>query len=123
MDWLWAGIFFAAAAIWLVLKQLAFVRPGIAREFLKQGAKVIDVRRTDEFQSGHLPPAINIPLDELRQRITREVPNKETVLLLHCLGGVRSGMGKKVLRQMGYTNVFNLGSYGRARRIVRASED
>ena len=119
MDWLWILIGVGGVAAWLLWKQLALVRPGIARQYLKQGARVIDVRTTGEFQSRHLPSAINIPLDDLRQQISREVPDRGTVLLLHCAGGVRSGMGQRVLQQMGYAKAFNLGSYGRAQRIVQ----
>ena len=122
MNWLWILMGLGGAAVLFGWKHLALVRPGIAREFLKQGAKVIDVRTAREFNSRHLPPAISIPLDELCQRISGEVPDKETVLLLHCGGGVRSGMGKRVLQQMGYSKVFNLGSYGRAQRILQDSK-
>jgi rhodanese-related sulfurtransferase len=47
-------------------------------------------------------------------------PNKAQPLLLHSVSGTRSGMGKAMLRRMGYPNVFNLGSYGRAERILGA---
>jgi rhodanese-related sulfurtransferase len=122
MDWSWILVGVVGAAAWLGWKQMSFVRPGIAREHVKHGAKVIDVRNRGEFHSRHLPSAINIPLDELSQRIAREMPDKEKTLLLHCAGGVRSGMGKRMLRQMGYTSVFNLGSYGRAQRILEVGE-
>ncbi len=120
MDWLWILAGFVVVAAWLGWKQLTFVSAGMAREFLKNGAKVVDVRGPGEFHSRHLPSAINIPVDQLRQQILTEFPNKETVLLLHCAGGVRSGMGKNLLQQMGYVRVFNLGSYGRAQRILQS---
>ncbi len=110
-----------AVAVWLGFKQLGLVRPAAARIFLQQGARVIDVRTSGEFQSGHLATAINFPLDQLADRVSRAIPNKETVLLLHCGAGVRSGMGKRLLQKMGYSRVFNLGSYGRAQRILRES--
>jgi len=46
------------------------------------------------------------------------VPDKNQVLLLHCLSGTRSGIAKRQLKSMGYQNVFNLGSYGRAGKIL-----
>ena len=122
MDWFWVLMGLGGAVVLFGWKQLALVRPRIAREFLVQGAKVIDVRTAREFQSRHLPSAVNIPLDDLHERISSEVPDKETVLLLHCGGGVRSGMGRRILRQMGYSRVFNLGSYGRAQRILQDSK-
>ena len=104
----------------LLLKRLTLVRPATARECLKKGALVIDVRGQGEFQERHLPAAINIPLGQLREEIARRAPDKAQPLLLHCLSGVRSGMGKSVLQKLGYHSVFNLGSYRRAEKILGA---
>jgi phage shock protein E len=102
----------------VIFKQVNAVKPETAREWLKNGAKVIDVRSEGEFQEKHLPGTINIPLDGLSDEIARVAPNKEQPLLLHCLSGTRSGAGEATLRKMGYRNVFNLGSYGRAEKIL-----
>ena len=51
-----------------------------------------------------------------------ELKDKSRVLLLHCLSGGRSGIAKRQLKGMGYTNVFNLGSYGRAKQIVSGED-
>ena len=107
-------------AAFLLLKRLTLVRPEAARNWLKQGARVIAVRSEGEFKGGHLPGAVNIPLGRLRDEIVRVAPDKDQPLLLHCLSGTRSGMGKSQLKKLGYRNVFNLGSYGRAERIVGA---
>ncbi len=123
MDWLTWTIIGGAVAAFLLFKRLTLVRPDAARAWLKQGARVIDVRSEGEFQQRHLPGAINIPLDRLRDEVARLAPNKEHPLLLHCLSGTRSGMGKAMLRRMGYLKVFNLGSYGRARTILTAQSE
>jgi phage shock protein E len=107
-----------ALAGFVAWKKTRFVRSKTAREWLQKGAKVIDVRNETEFQERHLPGAINIPLGQLREAISRHAPNKDQGLLLHCLGGVRSGMGRGMLKQLGYRNVFNLGSYSRAEKII-----
>ena len=120
MDWHTWTIIGVAVAAFLLLKRLALVRPEAARNWLKQGARVIDVRSEGEFKGGHLPGAVNIPLGRLRDDIARVAPDKDQPLLLHCLSGTRSGMGKAQLKKLGYRNVFNLGSYGRAERIVGA---
>ena len=119
MDWIPVIIVGGVVAAFVGFKQLGLVRAGKARDCLKQGAKVIDVRSPEEFQSGHLDGAVNIPLGDLRDQIARHAPDKDRPLLLHCLGGTRSGMGRRTLRQLGYKNVFNLGSLGRAGRILR----
>jgi phage shock protein E len=115
----WITIGGAVAAV-LVFKRLTLVRPGTAREWLRKGARVIDVRSEGEFRGGHLPGSINIPLDRLRDEIARFAPDKEQALLLHCLSGTRSGMAKALLTKTGYRQVFNLGSYGRAEKILGA---
>jgi phage shock protein E len=107
-----------AIVAFLLLKRLTLVTPATAREWLNKGALVIDVRSEGEFQEQHLPRAINIPLGRLGDEIARRAPDKEQAILLHCLSGTRSGMAKARLKQMGYRNVFNLGSYGRAAGIL-----
>lgn len=121
MNWTFLLILVLGIAIWFALRQMAFVQARTALHHLKQGAKVIDVRNPDEYAARHVRPAINIPLSELDRRITEVAPDKNTILLLHCQGGVRSGMAKRQLERMGYRQVFNLGSYGRAERILKES--
>jgi phage shock protein E len=117
VTWLVIG---GAIAAFLLFKRLMLLGPAAARDWLEKGAIVIDVRSEGEFRERHLPAAINIPLGQLREEIARRAPDKEQPLLLHCLSGGRSGVGKGMLRRMGYRNVFNLGSYGRAEKIVGA---
>ena len=92
-----------------------------ARKHLAAGAKLIDVRTVGEFEGGHISSAINIPLDHIKTGITNTAPDKGTVILLHCRSGRRSGIAVKELRAIGYTNVFNLGSYQQAEKAVQKS--
>jgi len=78
----------------------------------------MDVRSPEEFQAGHVPGAMNLPLGELRDHLPRRVPDKNQALLLHCLSGGRRGIARHQLKSLGYANVFNLGSLAPARRIV-----
>ena len=103
----------------LLLKRLTQASPATAGEWLKKGALVIDVRSEAEYREQHLPGTINIPLDRLGDDIARHAPKKEQPLLLHCRSGARSGMGERILKKMGYANVRNLGSYGRAEKVLR----
>ena len=68
----------------------------------------IDVREPKEYESGHVPGAINIPPSELMNgaKQLKEVP-KETELVLYCVSGSRSNVAMNILRQMGYTNLVN----------------
>jgi len=118
----WIIIIAAVLIAFLLLKRLTQLTPASAREWLNKGALVIDVRSEAEYREQHLPGAINIPLDRLGDEIARHAPNKEQPVLLHCRSGRRSGLGTGVLQKLGYQNVFNLGSYGRAEKIVGAQK-
>jgi phage shock protein E len=112
-----------AVVVFLLLKRLTLVRPATAHEWLNKGALIIDVRTEGEFGERHLPRAINIPLGRLGVEIARRAPDKEQAILLHCLSGTRSGTAKALLKKMGYRSAFNLGSYGRAERILGAANE
>jgi len=119
MNWIPFLIFAGVIAVVFMMKKAGQIPAKDALTCLKNGALVIDVRSHGEFNSGHLPRAINIPLDEIATAVPARVPNKEQVLLLHCASGMRSGMARGKLRSLGYANVFNLGSYGRAESLLR----
>ncbi len=118
MKWTFILIIAAVLAVILLLKRTGQISTKDAQEHLKQGALVIDVRSSGEFGSGHLPDAVNIPLGELVTAVPLQVKDKNQVLLLHCQSGMRSAVGVKKLKGMGYPNVFNLGSLSRAGSIV-----
>ncbi len=67
---------------------------------------LLDVRTPEEFETGSLPDAVNIPLDELRDRID-EIP-KDRPVYLFCAVGQRGYLAYRILSQRGYDNVFNL---------------
>jgi rhodanese-related sulfurtransferase len=113
--------FFVVLAItvaYVLVKRANLISEKEAAARLKEGALVIDVRSRQEFESGHLSQAINIPLDDLDTLLRQEVKDKNQALLLHCASGIRSGMAKKRLEAAGYKNAFNLGSYDRALKIL-----
>ena len=116
----WSSILIAGLvlAVILGLKRLGLVSAATARKYLKEGALVVDVRSAQEFKARHLSMTMNIPLGELQTSLPRRVSDKNQVLLLHCLSGTRSGIARRALKAMGYANVFNLGSYGRAKSIL-----
>jgi rhodanese-related sulfurtransferase len=53
--------------------------------------------------------------------IGKVTPDKQRPVLLHCLSGGRSSIARGVLKRMGY-RAYNLGSLGRARRLVSSSQ-
>jgi rhodanese-related sulfurtransferase len=71
-----------------------------------QNAVVIDVRTPSEYQSGHIPGAKLIPLDEIETRYV-EIPKAETILVV-CQGGTRSAAACEILSQKGFVNLVNI---------------
>ncbi len=68
---------------------------------------IIDVREADEFASGHVDGAINIPLGELaRPGALNSVP-KDTEIITYCRSGSRSQVALQMLNKLGYTKVIN----------------
>ena len=122
MNWTTTLVIAAIGAVVFMIKNTGQISAKDALEKLKAGALVIDVRSSGEFNSRHLPTAINIPLDEIETALPKRVVDKNQVLLLHCASGMRSGMAKSKLKGLGYTNTFNLGSYGRAESILKQSQ-
>lgn len=122
MNWIGWLILGVVIVVLLVLRKAGQISASEAREMLQSGAAVVDVRTTDEFSNGHLPKAINIPLDEIETALPRRFPNRDTAILLHCQSGMRSGVARNKLRALGYAKVFNLGSYARAAQIVARSQ-
>lgn len=118
MKWTTILIIAVALAAILMLKKTGQISSIDAKEHLKNGALVIDVRSPGEFNSGHLPSATNIPLDVIEAAMPARMPDKNQVILLHCQSGMRSGVAVKKLRSLGYTNAFNLGSLSRATAVV-----
>lgn len=71
-------------------------------------AILLDVRTEEEYNEGHIPQSVNIPLHELN-RILNYINNKNTPVFVHCLSGARSAQAAAALKRMGYTNIKNIG--------------
>ena len=69
----------------------------------------IDVRSADEYQSGHVNDAVNIPYTEIGTRIGEVSGDKDALIFVYCRSGRRSGIARETLLALGYTNVVNLG--------------
>ena len=68
---------------------------------------LIDVRTPTEFASGHIPGAINIPVDQIASRLG-EIPSDMPVIV-YCQSGTRSGRASGILSQNGYDTIYDLG--------------
>lgn len=74
--------------------------PQIDVRTVSEDAVILDVRETNEFEAGHAPGAVSIPLGELRARLA-EVPNVDGSLLVVCRSGVRSQAAAEFLADRG----------------------
>ncbi len=70
------------------------------------GATLLDVRNSNEYESGHIEGAINIPVDELRDRLYKL--DKELPVYLYCQIGLRGYLAYRILRQHGFKEVYSL---------------
>ena len=68
----------------------------------------LDVRTPGEYMGGHLPDAVNLPLDALN-KVESMFPDKNVELLVYCRSGARSRTAANILVSMGYTQVYDLG--------------
>lgn len=71
-------------------------------------AVLLDVRSPQEFEEGHMQNAINIPTYEIRKRTEKIIKDKETIIICYCTIGVRSKKAIKILRKLGYKNLYHL---------------
>jgi phage shock protein E len=97
-----------AVTLYLVFGRGREIQGPEARKLVAAGARLIDVRSPGEYAGGHLPGAVNIPVQELDRRLA-EVGPRDGELVLYCRSGHRSGRAAAILRQNGFTKVHNLG--------------
>ena len=73
------------------------------------GHVVVDVRRQDEYDAGHIPGAILIPNESIGEEPPVELPDKNQIILVYCRSGRRSKEASQKLFDMGYRRVYEFG--------------
>ena len=73
------------------------------------GYIILDVRRPDEFASGHIPNAINVPNESIGTDAIPELPDKSQLIMVYCRSGRRSKEASEKLVKLGYTNIVEFG--------------
>lgn len=86
-------------------KKVSFVYWDEATTFAEKGT-LVDVRTKEEFSHGAIPGAINIPLDDLRERMN-EIP-KDKPIFIYCQIGLRGYLAYRILKQNNFTEINNL---------------
>ena len=87
---------------------------------------VLDVRTSEEFSAGHIPGAINIPHDQLADRLADLPASRDQPVVVYCRSGRRAALAEDVLRRNGFTQVRHLegdmpGWEAAARPVERAA--
>ena len=70
---------------------------------------ILDARRPDEYDKGHIPGAINVPNEEIGAAEIPELPDKSQLILVYCRSGRRSKEASEKLVKLGYTNIVEFG--------------
>lgn len=78
-------------------------------ELVFNGATIIDVRSPQEYKSGHPTNSINIPLDQIPNKLDK-IKKLKAPILVCCASGMRSGRAKGMIAQIG-VEVHNAGSW------------
>ncbi|PKQ29303.1 MAG: hypothetical protein CVT60_06090 [Actinobacteria bacterium HGW-Actinobacteria-10] len=82
------------------------VTAGKAAELVASGVQVLDVRTAGEFQTGRLPGAVNIPVDQLQSLVGSLDPG--TPVLVYCATGSRSVAAVNYLEAAGFTTIYHM---------------
>jgi rhodanese-related sulfurtransferase len=73
------------------------------------GHIIVDVRRQDEYDEGHIPGAVLIPNESITDKRPEELPDLNQIILVYCRSGRRSKEASQKLADIGYTNVYEFG--------------
>jgi rhodanese-related sulfurtransferase len=103
-----AALVVLAAGAYLFLGRGRELQGAEARRLVAAGARLLDVRSPGEFDAGHLPGAVNVPVQELEARLA-EVGAADHDVVVYCRSGHRSASAAELLRRHGFTRVHNLG--------------
>ena len=92
------------------------ITPDEAAEMMatESGYVIVDVRGKEEYDKGHIPGAINVPIDSLKQDIRNneaipELADKKKVYMIYCRSGRRSNEAAKLLSSFGYKHIYEFG--------------
>lgn len=73
------------------------------------GHIIVDVRRQDEYDEGHIPDAVLIPNESITDKQPEELPDLDQIILVYCRSGRRSKEASQKLADIGYKKVYEFG--------------
>lgn len=75
----------------------------------QEGYIILDAREPSEYEQGHIPGAIVISHEQIKEKAEDALPDKEQLILVYCRSGRRSKLAAQDLADLGYTNVKEFG--------------
>ena len=73
-------------------------------------AVILDVREQDEYETGHIPGAVLLPVGTIDEdSAAAAIPEKDSVVLVYCRSGNRSKTASQALADLGYTQIYEFG--------------
>jgi phage shock protein E len=80
---------------------------------------LLDVRTPEEFASGHLQGALNLPYDQITADVVTQIPDKTATIQVYCRSGRRSAIAVETLKTLGYTDLQDLGGLSDAQAVLK----
>ena len=127
MKWAILGLIIMALGVWLsgctrenkgqimdgdgMMNSYRQITQEEAKEMMKKddGHVIVDVRRQDEYDAGHIPGAILIPNESIGTEKPEQLPDLDQIILVYCRSGNRSKQAAQKLFDMGYERIYEFG--------------
>ncbi|MBS1773326.1 MAG: rhodanese-like domain-containing protein [Bacteroidetes bacterium] len=101
-----------------ILSKLFGIGPKVdLGQLINEGAIILDVRTTGEYAGGHVKGSINIPVDQLKNKMSGL--KKDKTIITCCASGMRSGAARGMLKANGFVEVHNGGSWASLKKYER----
>jgi len=88
----------------------------------REAPAILDVRTAREYDDGHVPGAVNIPFNQIRQRLGELPADRAAPLIVYCGHGPRAWIAARALRKAGYAAVSYMAGHMAAWRRARLPE-
>lgn len=92
-------------------QDVIMITPEEAKANLEENPEIVllDVRTPSEYETEHIPEAVLLTLDEIEEKASEIIPNKDKTYYVYCRSGNRSAVAAQLLVDMGYKNIYDLG--------------
>jgi phage shock protein E len=99
-----------------ILKKLFGVKVTDYNQLIKNGAIIIDVRTSGEYNSGHISGSTNVPLDKIKSKI-KKIENLKKPVIFCCASGMRSSQATSIAKSRG-VDAYNGGGWSGLKRKI-----